>query len=58
MAKMTVQGMILNKLDKMEAKLDYLVPVVEGLKVKAAIAGGVAGLVGTGLVSLILTYFK
>lgn len=31
---------------------------VSALKVKAALAGGVAGLVGTGLVSAILTAFK
>lgn len=31
---------------------------VSGLKVKAAIAGGVAGLIGTGLVSMALSAFK
>ncbi len=31
---------------------------VAGLKVKAAIAGGMAGLVGTGIVSMILAAFK
>ena len=31
---------------------------VGGLKVKAAVAGGAAGLVGTGLVSAILAAFK
>lgn len=54
MAKQTVQGMILDKLDKLETKIDTMIPVVEGLKVKAAIAGGIAGLVGTGIVSILL----
>lgn len=31
---------------------------VDGLKVKAAIAGGLAGIVGTGIVTMILTAFK
>lgn len=31
---------------------------VSGLKVKAAIAGGMAGIVGTGIVSMILSAFK
>lgn len=55
MAKQTVQGMILDKLDKLETKIDTMIPVVEGLKVKAAIAGGIAGLVGTGIVSILLS---
>lgn len=58
MAKQTVQGLILEKINRMEDKLDHLIPVVEGLKVKAAIAGGVAGLLGTGAVSMILAAFK
>ncbi len=58
MAKQTVQGLILEKINRMEDKLDKLIPVVEGLKVKAAIAGGVAGLLGTGAVSMILAAFK
>lgn len=58
MARMTVQGMILDKLNGLEKKIDVLIPVVEGLKVKAAIAGGLAGLVGTGLITMVLTYFK
>ena len=31
---------------------------VSALKVKAAVAGGIAGMVGTGLVTAILTVFK
>lgn len=31
---------------------------ISGLKVKAAIAGGMAGMVGTGIVSIILSFFK
>jgi len=58
MAKQTVQGLILDKLDKMENKLDALIPVVEGLKVKAAIAGGMAGLVGTGIISVLIHLLK
>lgn len=58
MAKQTVQGLILEKLSKLEDKMDVLIPVVEGLKVKAAIAGGMAGIVATGLVTTILTVFK
>lgn len=58
MAKLTVQGMIVSKLDSLEAKLDKLIPVVEGLKIKAAIAGGFAGLVGMGVVSMLVAFFK
>jgi len=58
MSKQTVQGLILEKLNRLEDKMDNLIPVVEGLKVKAAIAGGLAGIVGTGLVTMILTVFK
>lgn len=62
MAKQTVQGLILERLDRLEKKMDdkfdYIVPVLEGLKVKAAIAGGVAGIVGTGIVSMLLAAFK
>lgn len=31
---------------------------ISGLKVKAAIVGGVAGLLGTGVVSMVLSAFK
>lgn len=58
MAKQTVQGLILEKVSKLEDKMDALIPVVEGLKVKAAIAGGMAGIVGTGIVTAILAAFK
>ena len=58
MAKVTVQSLVIDRLDKIETKLDAIIPVLEGLKVKAAIAGGMAGVVGTGIVSMILTYFK
>lgn len=58
MNKHTVQSIILDKLDKLENKIDILIPVVEGLKVKAAIAGGMAGIVGTAVVSMILTAMK
>ena len=58
MAKQTVQGLILDKLNKLEDKMDRLIPVVEGLKVKAAIAGGFAGIVATGLVTMALAMFK
>lgn len=39
-------------------KLSVLSNDVSGLKVKATIAGGMAGVVGTGIVSMILSYFK
>ncbi len=58
MAKQTVQGLILVKLEKLEDKLDSLIPVVEGLKVKAAVAGGFAGIVGTAIVTTVLAAFK
>lgn len=58
MAKQTVQGLILERLTKIEEKLDNLVPTVEGLKVKAAIVGGIAGLVGTGIVSAFVSMLK
>lgn len=43
--------MVLDKLGKLNED-------VSGLKVKAAIAGGVAGMVGTGIVTAILTILK
>lgn len=58
MAKQTVQGLILERLTKIEDKVDNIIPAVEGLKVKAAIIGGIAGLVGTGVVTAVLTAFK
>lgn len=58
MTKPTVQGLILERLDKIENKLDEMIPVLEGLKVKAAIAGGMAGIVATGLVTMALAMFK
>lgn len=58
MAKQTVQGLMLERLEKIEDKLDTLLPVVEGLKVKAAIAGGIAGIIGTGVVSMLISAFK
>lgn len=58
MAKATVQSLVLQRLDRIEEKFDSIIPVLEGLKVKAAIAGGVAGIVGTGLVGLIFSYLK
>jgi len=58
MGKQTVQGMILERQDRFEAKLDVLIDAVAGLKVKAAIAGGMAGLFGTGIVSVLIAYFK
>ncbi len=58
MAKITVQGMIVDRLGSVENKLDKLIPMVEGLRVKAAIAGGLAGIVGTGIVTMLLAAFK
>lgn len=58
MAKQTVQGLILERLNKIEEQLDVIIPVLEGLKVKSAIMGGIAGIVGTALVTTIITAFK
>lgn len=58
MAKATVQGIMLEQIKIINAKLDTLIPEVEGLKVKAAVAGGMAGIVGTGVVTMILAAFK
>lgn len=38
--------------------LNELTNDISGLKVKATVAGGIAGIVGTGLVSVIISYFK
>lgn len=43
--------MVLEKLSKLNED-------VSGLKVKAAIAGGMAGLVGTGILTMFLSAFK
>lgn len=58
MAKQTVQGLILERITKVEDKLDNIIPVLAGLKVKAAIAGGMAGLVGTGIIAAIVSAWK
>lgn len=58
MTKLTVQQIMYDKMEVIDKKLDKLIPVVEGLKVKAAIAGGMAGIVGTGILSLIVSYMK
>lgn len=58
MAKQTVQGLILEKINRMEDKIDRLIPVVEGLRVKAAIVGGISGLIGTGIVSAVASMIK
>lgn len=59
MAKQTVQGIILQRLDNIERLLlENIVPTLAGLKVKAAIAGGIAGIVGTALVSLLFSIWK
>ncbi len=58
MAKQTVQGLMLDLLNEVRNDIKGLKDDVAGLKVKAAIAGGVAGLVGTGIVTAVLTYFK
>ena len=39
-------------------KLSMLSTDVSNLKVKAAIAGGIAGIVGTGVVTMVLSVFK
>lgn len=58
MAKATVQGLMLERLTNIENQLKDIVPVLEGLKVKAAIAGGAAGIVGTGIAGLVFSLFK
>ena len=56
--------LILYKLDEQSKKLDVVGSTladlgkdVSALKVKAAIAGGVAGIVGTGLMTSVLKFF-
>lgn len=46
------------RFDKIENLLKVLVDDVSRLKVKAAIAGGMAGLVGTALLSALISWFK
>ncbi len=58
MAKQTVQGMMLEDIKDIKKKLDIIIPVLEGLKVKSALAGGIAGVVGTALVTAILSAWK
>ncbi len=58
MARETVQSIMLAEIRTINTKLDALIPTVEGLKVKAAVAGGVAGMVGTGIVAILLSAFK
>jgi len=49
---------MLDLLNEVRNDIKGLKDDVASLKVKAAIAGGVAGLVGTGIVTAVLTYFK
>ena len=56
MAKQTVQGLILEKVSKLEDKMDQMIPVVEGLKVKASIAGFFAGVLAT-IISTVVSNF-
>jgi hypothetical protein len=56
--RISVQKLMLDRLNNIETKLDQLMPEIAALKVKAAIAGGMAGLVGTGLLSFITTLWK
>lgn len=50
-----VEDLMLKRLDRIEdLLLNSIVPTLAGLKVKAAVAGGMAGLVGTGLISLLV----
>lgn len=58
MAKQTVQGLMLDLVKEVRDDIKSLQKDVAGLKVKAAIAGGVAGLVGTGIVTMLLAAFK
>lgn len=58
MAKQTVQGMVIDRLISIEKKMDSMAVTVEGLRVKAAIAGGIAGIVGTSLMSLVVHIMK
>lgn len=53
-----VQELMLQRLDKIEGKLDILLPEIATLKVKAAIAGGMAGMVGTGLLTFLVSLWK
>lgn len=57
-SKTTVQGMVIDRLISMEKKMDNMMVAVENLRVKAAIAGGMAGLVGTGLMSLVINLMR
>ncbi len=58
MAKQTVQGMMIEQLNRLESKMDKLIPVVEGLKVKAAIAGGISGIVGTAVATALVGLWR
>lgn len=53
MARQTVQGLMLERMDKVETKLDTLMSSIssmnlklDSLKLKAIVAGGTAGIVG------------
>ncbi len=46
------------RFDRVFDTLQALKEDVGGLKVKAAIAGGVAGLIGTGIVSAVISIWK
>lgn len=58
--KLIVSEMEANKSFRTEIRemLSLLKDDVSGLKVKAALAGGFAGLVGTGLVSVVVSMWK
>jgi CRISPR/Cas system-associated protein Csm6 len=58
MAKTTVESIILSKLDKLEERVVYLIDAVGGLKAKAAVAGGAAGLVGAAIAAYVTNFWK
>lgn len=59
MARATIQNLMLQRLDKIEDLLSKdVIPSLAGLKVKAAIAGGIAGIVGTSLMTLVVSAIK
>ncbi len=61
MAKQTVQGMVIEQLNRLEEKVDKMIPMVEELKVKTAIVGavtgGVASIIGTGIMTAIISFW-
>lgn len=53
MAKQTVQGLILDRIDRLEEKMDRMIPLLEGLKIKVYVISAIISAIGTAIMSAV-----